>query len=143
LKRELGRLIAFLDLNKAARPASRKAAGAKGYPEIRLAFLRPSQIRSIKKKHLHEDHITDVLSFPDETGGDIAVCPQRVMQDAHRDGRDRGEYLAEVLLHGILHLRGLKHDYRGKTLARLWDKQGKILKACGIRFQAFKEIQPD
>jgi len=92
----------------------------------------------MKKVHLHVDHATDVLSFPDGRGGDIAVCPRLVEQDAKRDGRDGGEYLAEVILHGILHLRGLVHDYRGATLARLWKRQAKILSESRINPAAFR-----
>jgi probable rRNA maturation factor len=77
--------------------------------ELGLAFVRPDEIRELKRDHLGIDEATDVLSFPidgrDELAegmpralGDVVVCPQVV-----------GEKWRAPLVHGILHLLGYEH----------------------------------
>jgi probable rRNA maturation factor len=77
--------------------------------ELGLAFVGPEEMRALKRQHLGEDEVTDVLSFPiDGRGeipdgiprqlGDVVLCPEVV-----------GEAWREPLVHGLLHLLGYDH----------------------------------
>jgi probable rRNA maturation factor len=77
--------------------------------DLGIAFVGPDEIRRLKREHLGEDEVTDVLSFPvdgrDELPpglprqlGDVVLCP-RVVRDAWR----------APLVHGLLHLIGHEH----------------------------------
>ncbi len=109
--------------------------------EISLAFLKPSSIRKLEKQYFGKDQVTDVLTFPSEKGklaGDIGICLVEVYQDAKSDGVEPESYLSEVILHGLLHLCGLKHTYSKKELARVtalhleWRRKLKI-KSCAFK----------
>lgn len=113
----------------------------KSLSEVRVAFLKPPAMRRLKKEFFGKDRDTDVLSFPDESGGDLAVCPRVVWADAARDKRDSGQYLAEVILHGFLHLLGLRHDYQLKNLKALWARQAKLLLASGVQPEVFRKTE--
>lgn len=113
----------------------------KNLGEVRLLFLKAPAMRRLKKEFFGKDRDTDVLSFPDERGGDLAVCPQVVWADAARDKRDSGAYLAEVILHGFLHLLGLRHDYQLKNLKALWARQAKLLLESGADTRVFAKIK--
>ena len=77
--------------------------------ELGLAFVRPDEIRELKRDHLGIDEATDVLSFPldarDELPegvpralGDVVICPEVV-----------GDAWQAPLVHGLLHLLGYDH----------------------------------
>jgi probable rRNA maturation factor len=77
--------------------------------ELGLVFVGPDEMRTLKREHLGEDEVTDVLSFPidgrDELPdgiprqlGDAVLCPQVV-----------GEAWRSPLVHGVLHLLGYEH----------------------------------
>jgi probable rRNA maturation factor len=77
--------------------------------ELGLAFVRPEEMRELKREHLGVDEPTDVLSFPldghDELPagvpralGDVVLCPEVVGPDWRWP-----------LAHGVLHLLGYDH----------------------------------
>lgn len=92
--------------------------------ELSLVFCSPEEMRSINASYRRKDEPTDVLSFPQfEPGdlaldggsgaeiavGDIIVCPAAVAENAQSFSIDFDEELRRVLIHGILHLKGLDH----------------------------------
>jgi probable rRNA maturation factor len=96
---------------RAAAELARRVLAAEGVDagELGLAFVRPEEIRGLKREHLGVDEVTDVLSFPldarDELPGgvpralgDVVICPQVV-----------GEGWRAPLVHGLLHLLGYDH----------------------------------
>ncbi len=99
-----------VDGDAAAELARRVLAGegiAAG--ELGISFVRPAEIRDLKREHLGIDEETDVLSFPidarDELPegvprqlGDVVLCPQVV-----------GDEWRAPLVHGLLHLLGHEH----------------------------------
>jgi probable rRNA maturation factor len=102
----------------AAAELARSVLEAEGVDEGELAihFVRPEEIRTLKRDHLGIDEATDVLAFPiDERDpvpdelprqlGDAFVCPQVV-----------GAEWRAPLVHALLHLLG--HDHGPEMEAR-------------------------
>src|SRR5205809_422750 len=100
-------------------PPLRKKAGVslKGRQEVSLGlevdFLTAPRMKTINRKHLGKNHVTDVLSFPvpdvfREQGvlGELLICTPVMLRQARELGHGWKEELAVLLTHGVLHLLG-------------------------------------
>jgi len=95
------------DLGRFARRAQ-KLAGVSG--EVAVLITDSRGLRSLNRRFRKKDKTTDVLSFPRETGGDIAISAQIAERNALRYGHDTCDELKILVLHGMLHLAGHDHE---------------------------------
>jgi probable rRNA maturation factor len=102
------------DLIRFARRA-RKLAGVSG--EVAVLITGNRQIRQLNRRFRRKDKPTDVLSFPREDGGDIAISAQIAAENARRYGHARADELKVLILHGMLHLAGYDHETDNGTMA--------------------------
>jgi probable rRNA maturation factor len=88
--------------------------------ELGLHFVRPEEMRRLKRDHLGADEVTDVLSFPIDGRdaldpgiprqlGDAVLCPAVV-----------GEAWRGPLVHGLLHLIGYEHGAEMEEREARW-----------------------
>ncbi|MBN2345557.1 MAG: rRNA maturation RNase YbeY [Candidatus Aminicenantes bacterium] len=98
--------------------------GLKGSATIRLA--PEAEVRAANRKFRRRDHVTDVLSFPlgeklpdGLYAGDVLICVPRAEAQARRQGHSLARELLLLMIHGLLHLKGLDHEADGgEMLAR-------------------------
>ena len=81
-----------------------------------IAFVSDRQIKELNRRFRGIDKATDVLSFPvgDETSGetnlgDIAISLERASIQAQENQLTLDEEIAQLILHGLLHLCGYDH----------------------------------
>lgn len=92
--------------------------GHRGDVEVHVLLTDDRQMRELNRHYLGRDRPTDVLSFPDgdrlPSGavllGEIAVSVETARRQAAKRGHDELRELAELLLHGTLHLLGYDHQ---------------------------------
>ncbi|MFZ0062159.1 MAG: rRNA maturation RNase YbeY [Pyrinomonadaceae bacterium] len=111
------------------RPFSEKALAKIRNPsdEATIAFVSDRQIRELNRRFRGIDKATDVLSFPagDETGGvagnlgDIAISLERATIQAKENSITLDEEIAQLILHGLLHLCGYDHETDQGEMNRL------------------------
>ena len=94
-----------------------KAAAAIGKNEstATIAFVSDKAIRELNRQFRNVDKATDVLSFPaDESDklnlGDIAISVDTAARQAKENGLTFDEEVAQLILHGLLHLSGYDHE---------------------------------
>ena len=78
-----------------------------------IAFVSDESIRQLNQQFRNIDKATDVLSFPadDETNlGDIAISVQTAAVQAKENGLTFENEIAQLILHGLLHLSGYDHE---------------------------------
>ena len=111
-----------------------KAAAAigKGGSAATIAFVSDKAIRRLNREFRGVDKATDVLSFPaDETDnlGDIAISVDTAARQAKENGLAFDEEVAQLILHGLLHLSGYDHETDNGEMNRL---ELKIRRRLGI-----------
>ena len=90
---------------------------------VTIAFVSDSKIKELNRQFRGKDNATDVLSFPmsdgDEELGDIAISVDRAEVQAKENKMTFDEEVAQLLLHGLLHLSGYDHETDNGEMNRL------------------------
>jgi probable rRNA maturation factor len=68
------------------------------------------ELRRLNRKFRNLDYATDVLSFPCERGGEIAISLDRAAAQASEHGHALADEVRILMLHGALHLAGMDHE---------------------------------
>ncbi len=96
------------------------ALTGKSEQDATIAFVSNRQMRRLNKRFRGIDKVTDVLSFPVDNEwalnslepnlGDIAISVERAATQAAENGLDYDSEIAQLILHGLLHLCGYDHE---------------------------------
>ena len=87
-----------------------------------IAFVSDKRIRELNRQFRGVDKATDVLSFPAEEKvnlGDIAVSVDTAAMQAQENGLTIEGEIAQLILHGLLHLCGYDHETDNGEMNRL------------------------
>jgi probable rRNA maturation factor len=113
-----------------------KAVGAigKSGSSATIAFVSDQKIRQLNRQFRGINRSTDVLSFPageaDETNlGDIAISIETATKQARENDLTFEQEVAQLILHGLLHLSGYDHETDNGEMNRL---ELKLRKRLGI-----------
>jgi len=91
------------------------AAIGKSESTATIAFVSDKKIRELNSQFRDVDKATDVLSFPsggpgESELGDIAISVDTAAAQAKENGLKLDEEIAQLILHGLLHLSGYDHE---------------------------------
>lgn len=85
--------------------------------ELSVVFIGSKRAQALNIAHRGMDYVPNVLSFPlDDNAGEIFICPEAANTQAKDFGLSKTGYMAFLLIHGLLHLKGYDH---GDTMDRL------------------------
>ncbi len=87
-----------------------------------IAFVSDKRIRELNRQFRGVDKATDVLSFPAEEKvnlGDIAVSVDTAAMQAKDNELTLEGEVAQLILHGLLHLCGYDHETDNGEMNRL------------------------
>jgi len=97
-----------------------------------IAFVSDRKSRDLNRTFRGIDKPTDVLSFPSGDGGpylgDIAVSIETAKIQARQNGLSLEREIAQLILHGLLHLCGYDHETDKGEMNRLELKLRRRLK---------------
>ena len=92
------------------------SASPVSYCELSVALCDDGHVRALNKEWRGKDSVTDVLSFPADSFGDVVVLGDCVISidTARRQAAEVGHGLLDecrvLLVHGLLHLCGFDHE---------------------------------
>lgn len=83
--------------------------------QVNLIFCSDKFLRGYNKQYLGHDYFTDVIAFDlserqEEISGDVFISIDRVKENAGTFNVTMQNELARVIIHGLLHLMGMKDD---------------------------------
>ncbi len=88
-----------------------------------IAFVSDKSIRKLNQQFRSIDKAADVLSFPaggpEWELGDIAVSVETAARVAKENGLSFDNEIAQLILHGLLHLSGYDHETDNGEMNRL------------------------
>ncbi len=68
------------------------------------------EVRRLNRLVRGADYATVVLSFPSDTGGEIAISLDRAPARRRQYGHSLADEIRILMLHGVLHLAGMDHE---------------------------------
>ena len=115
-------------LKQAAQVAAR-ATRLKG--EVTLLLAGDTRLRALNRAFRGRDKATNVLSFPGDEGGDIAIALGVTAREAKAQGKPFADHAIHLAVHGVLHLLGHGHaNERGA--AKMETIERRVLAGFGI-----------
>jgi probable rRNA maturation factor len=85
------------------------------------------ELRRLNREFRGKDYATDVLSFPEDGGGEIAISFDRAVAQAAEMGHSVEAELRILMLHGALHLAGMDHEHDNGEMRRAEERWRKKL----------------
>ena len=123
------------------------AVGVAGEVDVLLTGDRTS--RRLNRTYRGKNKATDVLSFPAPAelagvhAGDLAISLETAARQAAEHGHSLRDEVRVLLLHGLLHLRGLDHESdRGEMAAREADLRRALRLPAGLIARTQREGSP-
>jgi len=94
---------------------------------LSIVFVGSRRMRSLNKKYLGHDYVTDVITFDLQDGlGEIVICPKVAASNAKQHQTSTDKEIILYVIHGILHLAGYD-DHSPKDIAQMRKMEAKLL----------------
>jgi len=122
-------------------------AAARAGSEVTLRVVGAAESRRLNRTFRGRDYATNVLSFAYEPAraarsprrrarlaavcGDIVLCHPVIRREARAQGKTLAAHYAHLVVHGMLHLRGMDHA-RARAAERMERAEIRILRRLGV-----------
>ncbi|MDQ3245220.1 MAG: rRNA maturation RNase YbeY [bacterium] len=91
---------------------------------LSIAFVGEQTSRKINKEYRNKDKSTNILSFNlSENSGELILCPTVIKREAKNFDRTYGEFMGFLVIHGMLHLKGMQHGSIMELQEKKYDKK--------------------
>jgi len=91
---------------------------------LSIAYVFENKSRELNKKYRKKDRATNVLSFAlGKNTGELVLCKSVIQKEAKRLGKTSAQWLGFLVVHGMLHLQGLKHGSKMEKLEKFFSKK--------------------
>ncbi len=102
---------------------------------LSIAYVSESKSREINKKYRGKDRATNVLSFAlRKNEGKLVLCKSVIKKEAKIFGKTFNQFLVFLVIHGMLHLKGLEHSSTMERLEKEYDQKYNSRNRRGLRY---------
>jgi probable rRNA maturation factor len=92
--------------------------------ELSLAFISALKSRQLNKIYRGKNEPTNILSFSlSKKEGEILICKEMAKRDAPKFKKAYKEFLKFLVIHGMLHLKGMKHGSKMEEEEKKYDQK--------------------
>ena len=92
--------------------------------ELSIAFVEEKKSREINKRYRKWNKAANVLSFAlSRNAGEIVLCPAVIRKEAKKLNRTYRQWLRFLVIHGLLHLKGMKHSSTMEKREKYYDQK--------------------
>jgi probable rRNA maturation factor len=100
--------------------------------EVTVRIVGAAEGRRLNRAYRGVDRPTNVLSFAyGRRQGDVVLCHPVVAREAREQRKTLSAHYAHLVVHGMLHLRGMDHDAPAPA-ARMERLETRILASFGV-----------
>lgn len=94
---------------------------------LSIAFIEEKESKIINKKYRRKNKPTNILSFNlHKNLGEIILCPTMIEREAESFSKTFRQFLGFLVIHGMLHLKGLEHSSTMEKMENFYCKKFKI-----------------
>jgi probable rRNA maturation factor len=91
---------------------------------LSIAFVSEKKSREINKKYRKKDRATNVLSFAlRKNEGELVLCKAVIKREAKIFSKNFRQWLQFLVIHGMLHLKGMKHSSTMEKAENFYDQK--------------------
>ena len=81
--------------------------------DLSIAFVGREKSRELNKRFRDKDYATNILSFNlSKSSGELVINLEKVRRDAPNFEKSYHNFLGFLVIHGMLHLKGMEHSSR-------------------------------
>lgn len=103
---------------------------------VSVTFVSNARIRTLNRRHLGRNRLTDVIAFAfRRTGprapvtGDVYIAADVARSSAAQNGVTAAEEVLRLVVHGTLHVLGYEHpDGATRMRSAMWRRQEQIMR---------------
>ena len=115
--------------------------------EVTIAFVSDRAMSELNRLWRHKRGTTDVLSFPADQNeferveglnlGDVVISVEQAARQAKENGLSLDQEIAQLILHGLIHLCGYDHSSDNGEMDRL---ELRLRRKLGIQDEAEEDF---
>ena len=85
--------------------------------QLSVAWVSSQESRRLNRLYRDHDRPTNILSFPlSPSEGEIILNQEQIEREAKQLKQSASEYTTRLFIHGVLHLKGLRHGSTMNTI---------------------------
>ncbi|MEK6848510.1 MAG: rRNA maturation RNase YbeY [Nanoarchaeota archaeon] len=91
---------------------------------LSIAYVSEKKSRELNKRYRKKDKPTNVLSFAlRKNEGELVLCKSVIRREAKNFGKTFPQFLGFLVIHGMLHLKGMEHSSTMEKAEKKYDQK--------------------